>query len=84
MPRHVLHAKNSASRLFPEAHSYMGMRDLPWKKYLHGEHAAQVKEAYENELSSLLSTVLRELKPGDPEWEAAQKLALRIQFSGIY
>ena len=75
MPRRVLHAKDNARTMMPEAHSYMGMRDLPWKKYLHGEHAAQVKEAYESEIRSLKDTVLRELQPSDSEWEAAVKQA---------
>ena len=52
----------------------IAMRDLPWKPYLHGKevrHKADVLRAYNLELDSLLSTVLREVKEGDAEWEAA-------------
>ena len=71
MPRQVLHERSHARSRAPEAHSYMGMKDLPWKRYLQGEHAAAVKEAYEKEIKSLLNTVLRELKLGDSVWNIA-------------
>ena len=48
----------------------IAMRDLPWKPYLHGKehrHRDAVIRAYEAEMASLLSTVLREVKPGDSE-----------------
>ena len=51
------------------------MRDLPWKPYLEGkevQHREDVLRAYHLELNSLLSTVLREVKEGDAEWDAAQ------------
>ena len=51
------------------------MRDLPWRPYLHGRevrHKHDVLRAYQAELDSLLSTVLREVKEGEGEWVAAQ------------
>ena len=53
----------------------IAMRDLPWKPYFQGKdirHRDDVLCAYQLELSSLLSTVLREVKEGDAEWDAAQ------------
>ena len=75
MPRQKPRRCAHVTATMHEARAYMGMRDLPWKKYLHGDHRAQVLQAYEKELASLLSTVLRELKPGDEHWEAALKSA---------
>ena len=57
------------------ASAFMAMRDLPWGKYLNGEHREDVLKAHGNELSSLLRTVLRELKEGDSEWEQAVRSA---------
>ena len=54
----------------------IAMRDLPWKPYLYGKesrHKDDVLRAYRSEVDSLKSTVLRELKPGDAEWDAAQR-----------
>ena len=57
-------------------HAYnIAMRDLPWKPYLEGkevQHREDVLRAYHLELNSLLSTVLREVKEGDAEWDAAR------------
>ena len=55
--------------------SFIAMRDLPWRPYLHGKeqrHKEDILVAYRKELNSLLSTVLRELQPGDAEYEAAR------------
>ena len=68
MPRRVLH-EHRKGPITPQA--YLNVNDLPWKPYLKGEHKEDILKAYENEINSLLSTVLRELKPGDPEWDAA-------------
>ena len=57
------------------ASAFMAMRDLPWGKYLNGEHREDVLKAHDSELSSLLNTVLRELKEGDSEWEIAVRTA---------
>ena len=56
----------------------MAMRDLPWGPYLRSEKDAVVK-AYEQEITSLLSTVLKEIKPGDPEFEEARRSATRCR-----
>ena len=52
------------------------MRDLPWRPYLHGKeqrHKEDILKAYRKEIDSLLSTVLRELQPGDKEYDAVQE-----------
>ena len=79
-------ADATAKRVFPEELSNLSdddirhacniaMRDLPWRPYLHGKevrHKEDVLKAYRAELDSLTSTVLREIKEGDKEWEAAR------------
>ena len=50
-----------------EAFGHMAMKDLPWGKYLNSKHREDVVRAWENEISSLKATVLRELLDGDPE-----------------
>ena len=68
----------------------MAMRDLPWQKYLHGEHHKVILEAYETELNSLLSTVLRELPEDHPERSAAEssstpgRMLLEIKRQGVF
>lgn len=77
MPRRVHRTRADMGRKGAEAHAFafLAMRDLPWKKYLHGEHHEHIIKAYESEFKSLLDTVLRELHEGDPEFEAAKRLA---------
>ena len=62
-------AKNSISGTddVQEAFGHMAMKDLPWGKYLNSKHREDVVKAWENEISSLTATVLRELFDGDPE-----------------
>ena len=68
----------------------MAMRDLPWGKYLHGEHHEKIIKAYETEMSSLLSTVLRELPEDHPERAAAEagftngRMLLEFKRSGVF
>ena len=53
----------------------IAMRDLPWKPYLtgrHSKHRNDVLSAYRSEVDSLTSTVLREIKEGDDEYETAR------------
>ena len=53
----------------------IAMRDLPWKPYLQGKevrHRDDALCAYHLDLSSLLSTVLCEVKEGDAEWDVAR------------
>ena len=70
--------------------AFQAMKDLPWGKFLHGEHHESVLKAYHSELDSLLSTVLRELKDGDPELAQAMKsatpcrLLLEFKRSGLW
>ena len=55
---------------------FIAMRDLPWRPYLHGKeqrHKEDILKAYRKEIDSLLSTVLRELQPGDKEYDAARE-----------
>ena len=52
------------------------MRDLPWQPYLVGKekrHREDILRAHKAELDSLCSTMLRELKPGDDEYDTAVK-----------
>ena len=66
------------------------MRDLPWGKYLHGEHHEKIMKAYETEMNSLLSTVLRELPEDHPERAAAEadftngRMLLEFKRSGVF
>ena len=45
------------------AHAFMAMKDLPWKKYLHGQDHEAIMKAYKTEWDALNSTVLVELDP---------------------
>ena len=54
----------------------IAMRDLPWQPYLVGKekrHREDILRAHKAELDSLCSPVLRELKPGDDEYDTAVK-----------
>ena len=74
----------------PVISAMMAMRDLPWGKYLHGEHHEKIMKAYETEMNSLLSTVLRELPEGHPERAAAEaeftngRMLLEFKRSGVF
>ena len=58
-----------------QRHTMLAVRSLSFKKYLAGPDKEKVEQAYNKEFGSLFSTILKELHPGDPEYEEARKSA---------
>ena len=50
-------------------------KDINWQRALQSEDAAEIITSLETEMDSLLSTILTEIFPDDPEFEEALKLA---------
>ena len=64
------------------------MCDLLWKDFLHGEHRNEILEVHKKEFDGLTGTILKELFPGDTEYQAAQhgtncRLILEFKCVGV-
>ena len=50
----------------PVATGAVGMRDLPWRDFLHGEHCNEILAVHKKEFDGLTSSILKELFPAGP------------------
>ena len=60
-----------------EGTAFMAMRDLPWEPYLRGDERQAILDAFEREEKGLTRALLRELFPGDAEYDTALRKATR-------
>ena len=58
-----------------QRHTMLAVRGLSFKKELSGPDKDKVLRAYNTEFGSLFSTILKEIHPGDPEYEEAKRTA---------
>ena len=70
---HVVTFFQNDDKTSPVGAKAIAVRDLPWKDFLHGEHRNEILEAHKKEFDGLTGTIVKEIFPGDAEYQAAQR-----------